>query len=361
LLDKRYRVRYVNKNVMQIPGNLIITKSDEIVLNRLRGFIPDKVFDIHAHLYDTAYMPTTMAGQNSIFEDCGVVADRNAYTRLQGPLYPGIKTLRLNLVSAPDASMSDRSNGNRARCNDFLVRHLDQNPDDVGEAFVLPDDSDEDIKNLLVHPNIKGFKCYHVTAKNKPTWQAEISEYLPESAWRAADSHGMCMTLHMVKDAALADPGNQKIITDKTREYRNAKLILAHAGRGFAAWTAFEGVKKLSDFSNIYFDVSAVCEPTAILAVLKAAGPGRVLWGSDFPVSMMRGKCISMADSFIWLDRPILEKLGTEQAACANLVGVESLNALAQACDLLNLSRKEVEDIFYNNAIDILGLRSESV
>ena len=338
-----------------IPGNFILSESDKRVLGRLHGFIPDKIFDIHAHLYHTSYLPN-MAGPGSIFAERGELADRAFYEDFQLPLYPGKKQLRLNLVSTPDSSMGDRSNGNRARCNDFLIKHLERYPCDIGEAFVLPDDTDDEITGLLKHPNIRGFKCYHLTAAKKPTWQAEISEYLPESAWRVADERGFCITLHMVKDAALADPGNYAIIFEKARKYPNVKLILAHAGRAFAPWTVIEGMKGLSQIPNIYFDVSAVCEPTAIFTVIKSAGHKRVLWGSDFPVSMMRGKCVSLADTFLWLNRPDLEKLDMPGTADANLVGVENLNALAQACGMLGLEHDETEDIFYNNAERLFGV-----
>ena len=341
---------------MEICGNYVLSDCDSRALQKLKSFIPEKIFDAHAHLYNTEYLPE-FVGEGSIFAEQGAAADRVIYERFQSPLFLKPVKLRLNLISMPDGSMVDRSNNYRARCNAFLARHLEQHPEDVGESFVLPDDTEEEIKSLLVHPNIKGFKCYHVTALRKPTWQADIDEYLPESAWRVADERGLCITLHMVKDAALADPENLETIHGKAKKYPSAKLILAHAARGFAPWTALEGLKGLSDFSNIYFDVAAVCEPTSIFAVIKAAGADRVLWGSDFPVSMSRGKCVSVADSFIWLEKPLLEKLDVPAAAEANLVGIENLNALAQACDMLSLKRGDIEGILYYNAMKMFGIR----
>ena len=337
-------------------ADFIVSESDIKILQRLEGFLPEKIFDVHAHLYNAEYLPVTAAPGTCFAQGAaagGGTADRKVYERFQLPLYPKVKKVRLNVVSAPDPSMEDRMNGNRARCNEFLIRHLEQNPGDVGEAFVLPDDTDADVKGLLKHPNIRGFKCYHRVAAKKPTWQAGIGEYLPESAWRAAEDSGFCITLHLVKDAALSDPENIKTIREKARKYKNAKLILAHAARGFAAWTALDGVKRAAELTNVYFDVSAVCEPTAIYAVIKAAGAKRVLWGSDFPVSMFRGKCVSLADGFLWLYGKQLKELGVTSAS---LVGVESLNAFAQACGMLDLSRAAIKDMFYNNAMKMFGL-----
>ena len=334
---------------------MTLSDSDLRVLDKLKGFIPGKIFDAHAHLYNTDYMPV-IGASGSIFNECGPVADRESYLRMQCPLYPGVTELRLNLVSAPDPSMKDPTKGHRALSLGFLTNHLDRFPEDIGEAFVLPGDSDLDVENLLVHPNIRGFKCYHVTAPVSNTMQADIDQYLPESAWRVANEKGLCITLHMVKDAASADPRNIDTIRDKAKKYPGVKLILAHAARGFASWTALEGIKKLSGFPNIFYDVSAVCEPTAMIAAIKGGGADKVLWGSDFPVSMSRGKCVSLGAFFLWLDLTALKKLGVPAAAEANLVGIESLHALFQACDILDLTRKDVEGIFYNNAMKLFAL-----
>jgi glutamate-1-semialdehyde 2,1-aminomutase len=140
------------------------------------------------------------------------------------------------------------------------------------------------------------------------------------------------------------------------KKYPSAKLILAHAARGFAAWTVLDSIAGVADIPNIYFDVSAICEPTPIFAVLKAAGTKRTLWGSDFPVSMMRGKCISIADSFLWLYKEHLQLMDSKTAFTANLVGVENLFALKQACQMLDIDRQGTEDIFYNNAMELFRL-----
>jgi len=340
-----------------MPGmeDFVLSESDLRVIQSLRDFIPSKIFDAHAHLYDTAYCPQS-AVANLTIKALGPVAGMDGYIRCQTPLYPGLTRLRLNLVSNPDPTMVDRSNGNRQQCNDFLVSQLEQYPDLVGEAFVLPDDTAADIKKLLTHKHIRGFKCYHSCAKTKPTWEREIGEYLPESAWQVADENGFCITLHMVKDHALSDPGNFAYICRMARKYPSAKLILAHVARGFAAWTVLDSVAGVADIPNIYFDVSAVCEPTPIFAVLKAAGTRRVLWGSDFPVSMMRGKCISIADSFLWLYKEQLQLMDSKTAFTANLVGVENLLALKQACRMLDIDRNGVEDIFYNSAMALFQL-----
>ena len=142
----------------------------------------------------------------------------------------------------------------------------------MAEIFVHPAESVEDIEKRLVHPNIRGLKCYHQLAQREATFNASIGEYLPESAWELANRKKLCITLHMVKDDALANEDNMRYICEMSKKYPNAVLILAHAARSFAAWTGIESVEKLAHLENVWFDFSAVCEPSAAFQIVKKAG-----------------------------------------------------------------------------------------
>ena len=85
------------------------------------------------------------------------------------------------------------------------------------------------------------------------------------------------------------------------KKYPDAVLILAHAARAFAAWTVFDTVDKLAPYENVWFDFSAICEPTAMLYILKKIGAKRCMWGTDYPTSLFEGKAVSIADKFHWI------------------------------------------------------------
>ncbi len=331
------------------------TAADRRVLGKLQGFVPEKVFDMHTHIYDTAFLPN-MAPAGSTTAECGPVAGVDAFERIQGALY-GDVSLRGNLIIFPDGAMADLSNGYRQRSTEFLKEQLDAHPGYVGEVIVLPSDSREDLLSQLIHPNIRGFKCYHVMAQVEGnTFDAPIGAYLPETAWQVADERGLCITLHMVKRDALSDPENLSYIKEMSAKYPNAKLILAHCARGFAPWTVIEKIGELAPYPNIYVDISAVCEVSPIFACVRGLGHKRVLWGSDFPVSAMRGRCVGMGDSFLWIYADQLKKFESKTPFDVALVGTEALFAFKHASEMLELDRSQVEDIFYNNAMELLGL-----
>ncbi|HBP39198.1 MAG TPA: hypothetical protein DD640_10775 [Clostridiales bacterium] len=335
--------------------NFSFNETDVRMAEKLRDFLPKKIFDAHTHPYDASFLPGMYNPASDIM--CQPRLTYGEYVKYQGAAFPRAETVRINMITMPDAAMTDRANGLRSASVRFLREQLDQFPGNVGEVFVLPDDTDDEIASLLVHPAIRGFKCYHSAARAKPTWQCAIGEYLPESAWRTASERDLSITLHMVRDHSLADPVNLDYIKKMSRKYPRATLILAHAARGFAAWTTVTAVAKLADCENVWFDLSAVCESPAMFAIMKHCGTRRVMWGSDFPISMARGKAISLGDSFYWIYKQDLERFSSATPLHANLIGIENLMATEQACKMLDLDRTQVEDLFYNNAMRLFGLR----
>ena len=159
----------------------------------------------------------------------------------------------------------------------------------------------------------------------------------------------------MVLPRALAEPRNQKYIRENCLRYPNAKLILAHAARGFCGKHTVEGVNAIRGIDNVYFDTSAVCEPHAFEAILKAFGPTRLFFGADFCVTEMRSRCVDLADGFLWLES-IQADFSQSRFAKPALLGIESLLALKQACLNQHLDATDVEEIFCNGARRMLGL-----
>lgn len=338
-----------------IDNNIVLSPEDQKAIELLNGFLPDKIFDMHMHIGSREICPG-MWSNNSIFAQCGVENTMDSYIRDNGRFF-GNRKLRANMIVCPDASMCDPHSGHRDAGTKLLVRELEKHPECVGEIMISAKDAYEELEAMLVHPRIKGFKCYHVTSGNPNSFQCRIGEFLPESAWQVADKHGLCITLHMVRDLALADPENMSYIQKMADKYPNAKLILAHAGRGFAAWTVMDTVEQLVPYKNVYFDLSAVCESGPFFEIIHKCGHKRVFWGSDYPVSMFRGKCVSIGPNFLWLYKEQLEQCASKTNFSAYLVGTENLLAVRAACKMLELSKEQVEDIFYNNAMELFGLK----
>jgi len=308
-----------------------------------RDFIPEKVFDAHMHLYIAETAPAICeAKRAATVED--YLEDMRAFL-------PGAKEIRLNMLPWVARSLSDLDNGHRDKTNANLYEQQRLHPECVVMPYVLPYDSEETIYAMASQPGVKGFKCYYYGA-NLPQGAGEtvaIRDFVPESVWVIANEKKMIIELHIMRPTALSDEDNFKYITEMTRRYPNAQLVLAHCARAFAAWTCIDSIKRLDDRGNIWFDMSAVCESGPMMAcILKNAGK-RTMWGSDYPVCMYRGRAISLGTGQIWLDDERFEELNRAYVATENLM------AFWQASRLLDLDKTQISDLFYNNAVSLFS------
>lgn len=307
----------------------------------LRDFLPGQIFDAHAHLYDKTFMVASAPAFTYELED---------YLQDMSPALGNPKTLRANLITFPDKRMGAPDSDTLQQSDAFLICQLNKQPGNVGEIMAAPGETVEHLAARLTHPAIRGIKCYHNLIQRPDTWNAGIGEYLPESAWQLAQERKLYITLHMVKDNALADPDNMAYIKAMAKRYPDATLILAHAARSFAAWTGVETVAQLADLENVWYDFSGVCESPAMFQILNKVSKERCMWGSDYPISIMRGKAISLADGFYWIYEKDLANFSAATPIHSWLVGVENLMANRQACIMADLTADQVEDLFYNNA-----------
>ena len=330
-----------------MEGNWTFSDVDASVAEELEPHLPARLFDVHAHLYRTCDLgepPPRLAAQGP--DAVTIDVWRTSLSR-----YVGASRLAGALFIAHPAK-----NGDVAACNEFLVSQVEHDNASRGLVLVTPQSSPEALAEYIRHPQVCGFKPYHVYAGREQTFDAAIEEYAPEWVWELADTESLVITLHMVRTRALSDPGNQATIRALCSKYPNVRLILAHAARGFHAPNTIKGLSALAGLDNIWFDAAAVCEPDALMAIIKAYGPERLLWGSDFPVSEQRAKCVTVGDAFSWICPQRIDVDPSAPPCHPILVGLESLRALCLAAQLLDLTRQDLDNIFMNNATRLLGI-----
>lgn len=312
-------------------SDYILNKYDIEAAKIIDDFLPEKLFDSHMHI---SHFKSDFSGHTSF----------DTYSEFI-KLFSKNRTVRCNGIISPNIEL--RNSAEMDSSVKYLCEELDKHSQNVGEIMVLPTDTSEEIQRRLVHNRIRGLKCYHVYANRPDTANADIEEFLPESAWQVANEKKLVITLHIVKDEALAHPNNLNYIMYMSKKYPDAELILAHAARAFAPWTVFDVVDKLIHCDNVWFDFSSICETTALLYIIKKLGTTRCMWGTDYPIAMLAGKPISVADSFYWINAEDLKRINKLNSWH---VITEEFMALRQTCILADLGNGEIEDLFYNNA-----------
>ena len=325
-------------------GLFEIREADLAAIELLKDFIPEKVFDAHAHLYVADTVPR-VAGTAAFPQ---VFSTPEDYVNHMKPFLPNAKQIGANFFTMPDPAMVDRTVLRRA--NDHVFDTVRGKSFHTASPYVTMTDTEETIGELVSRPEAVAIKCYCYGADVPQHGDLSIGEFLPEAAWAVSQQTGKPIILHMQKSRALSDPDNLSYIRTMCRRYPDAKLILAHCARGFAAWTAVDSIRKLAGLDNIWYDFAAVCEAAPMAACIRATGGKRVLWGSDYPICMHRGRVISWGMGYLWL----IDEMVEEENAC--ILAAENLLAARQACHLLDLDATQVQDIFYNNAAELFHL-----
>ena len=205
----------------------------EFFAKELEDFVPEQIFDAHAHLYELAHW-----GPATQLENGPAVASLEEFRRQMEWITPGRKTSGLFFGVG---LVEDR----RIASNQFIAREVTKDASSRGELIVSPKQDPDQIRQELRNGNFVGLKVYHTFSPRKVTWTSEIKDFLTEDHVRIAHEEGLSITLHMVRDRAMADPVNQEQIRYYCEKYPNIKLILAHAARGFNPFHTIEGIHAL--------------------------------------------------------------------------------------------------------------------
>ena len=333
--------------------NWSFTENDRRMAVELSEIIPSEIFDAHAHIYRKEDL--NISG-GSFWNEGPERVDISVWEKEIQNFFPETKIRGGLFLSTP------MPNSDIGKMNAFLIEELSTHPESRGLLQFAMDSDPGEYAELIKTRGVAGFKPYHFSSGHRPTTGSSISGFLPEWVWTLADKENLVITLHIVKQKALLDPENQSQIITMSRKYPEARLVLAHAGRGFHAFNTVKGIKAYRGLDNLWFDLSGICEAESLLAILHEFGPSRLMWGSDFPVSHIRGRAVTLGTGFAWLQPGTIDwenpDLGGKPEPI--LVGFESLRALKTAADEFGLNREDMKDIFCDNAMKLLNIKEES-
>lgn len=323
----------------------------EIFQRELNSFVPDKALDAHAHMWAGIPNQKNSAGLSPWIEEDMTI---KLFRDLMEDLIPKrtIGGLMLALPMGIHGMVNTSSNTVTLQA-EHIAHETKSDPTCISTMFVSPKLDPDFIRQEVKRLHIGGLKCYHTESDRIPTTDSDIPEFLPEEFVRIADEFSMAITLHMVKPRAIADPSNQYWIRKYCKKYPNMKLILAHAARCFNPVWAMEGIASLKGLPNVYFDTAAIGEVGSCEAIIEHLGHDRLLWGTDFPLTHWRGRYVAYGNNHCWMGP---EDVHDDRQDLYVFHGLEQLRVVKQAAWHQRLSDSQVEDIFFNNLADLLGV-----
>ena len=313
-----------------------LSPGDHRLINQLAEFLPDQIFDIHSHLFHPQHCaPGRLPGAF----DATTEWDLNSYST----------AMRKRLLNRPVEGLFFAYPSrliDYAAANPWVAQEVAGRAPNGGFAIASPSDSPDAVRELIAREKFIGLKPYHIYANVTDTMQAKIEEYTPDWMWEICHDIGGVLMVHIVRDRAIADKENIQSIQRLCRRYPNCRLVLAHIARSFNYRHALEGLAAIKDLPNAFVDTALVTESEPMRCALRILGPERVLYGSDFPFSELRGKCTSVGDGFAWIYADELPANGISKFGDFTLLGIESLLCLRDACESERLGQTALQAVF---------------
>ena len=318
----------------------------------LEGFVPQRVFDVHTHVYRWSFNTDPDRETGTRAELIGRTFPESSRAMLaacDAALMPGRRVHRLSFGfpfwPACDFEAS----------NNWAATEAGGDRGSAALMLVHPAMTPQYLESQIASHGFVGLKPYRFYSRTDDAVQCRITDFLPEEQIAVANARGLILMLHLAKRDAVADSENIDELLRLTTAYPRAKWILAHCARSYSAWPIERALDRLAGLPNVWYDTSSVCESDAIEALLAGAGPERVMYGSDdVPVGVSRGKYITFGYAWAFLSE---KNHSLDLSHCSpgmTFVRYEQLRAMRRAALRMRLTREQIEDLFHNTAAGLV-------
>jgi uncharacterized protein len=329
--------------------------------NSIRDFIPDKIIDIHTHVYTRELLKEDEKSDGRVASWPERVASENPIEDLIDTyhlMFPGKAVIPLIFTTPVKLKDLDKAND--------LISNICSTNQAYGLILDTPEWSSDELERKLLNGNFHGVKVYlNFAPAYIPGKEIRIFDFLPHHHLSVLNRHGKIVMLHIPRDGRLKDPVNLAQIIEIEKHYPDIKLIIAHVGRAYCPEDVGNAFETLSVTKNVMFDFSANTNLWVFEQLINAVGPKRILFGSDLPITRMRMKRICENGQYVNIvpeglygdvsnDKNMREISGKE-AGQLTFFMYEEISAFRHAAIATGLSESDIQDVFYNNALQILN------
>ena len=324
------------------------TESDRrIYEEELRDFLPARIFDAHVHLFDSSCLVRGGAfNERHCYRKFGGVFTAEQYAAWMKELLPG-QEMDFNSFGHPE-EISDRD------ATAAYTGSVSDNRRRFGMALVSPEDPLESVIRRVADNRLVGYKPYPAFVRGKPAGEVTIFDMLPEPVMREADQRGWAVMLHIPRTGRIADLVNQAQMVELCRRYPAARIIFAHIGRAYYLGNVIGALDGIAACPNAYLDTAMINHEGVLEYAFRNFPRERILFGSDAPFALLRGKSVEVNNQYAYLTGEDYE-LGTSIYDARHAVNFttfyyEQLRGIRLAAERAGLSRVEINGVFFENA-----------
>lgn len=319
----------------------------QIWAEELSEFVPERVFDVHTHIYRWAFDLNPKRATGPFADNIGRYFPEVTWELAEdvdAALMPGRKMERLAFpFPFPHPCDFDASNS-------YVAAEAAKGPTSRGLALVHPGMSEAEVEATVRRNGLIGLKPYRFYASTGDAVECRITDFMPEHQIAVADRLGLIILMHISKRDAIADPDNIEDIRRLSDKYPGAKWILAHCARSYSPWAIEKAAASIRGLPNVWYDTSTVCDSDAFDALYTGVGVDRVMYGSDDMIGPMRGKYITFGRAWAYLS-PTNHAMSL--AHCdprMTFVRYEQLRAMKRGARQIGLTTAQREALFYGTA-----------
>ena len=322
-----------------------------IWLDELEDFVPQRVLDVHTHIYRWAFDLDPDKSRGPGASGIGAYFPEVTWElaeKVDEALMPGRIMERL-AFPFPFPYPCDFE-----AANTYVSAEISKGNSSRGLMLVNPGMSAAEIKGTIKRTGLIGFKPYRFYSSTGDAVECRINDFLPEHQIAVADRLGLIIMMHLSKRDGIADPHNIEDIRRLSEKYPNVKWILAHCARSYSAWAIEKAATHLRGLHNVWYDTSTVCESDALDALYTGVGIDRVMYGSDDMIGPMRGKYITFGKAWSYLS-PSNHSLSLVHCdAQMTFIRYEQLRAMKRGARQIGLTTAQREALFYGTARALL-------
>jgi predicted TIM-barrel fold metal-dependent hydrolase len=326
---------------------------------KLADFLPRRIIDIHSHVWLKEFRVEPPPGARGQTWPRKVAADNSIDDLLES-----YRLLLPEQEVTPVVFGWPERNTNLEQTNAYasqaaLNHHL------AALLVTTPEWTGVEVERRVRAGGFIGLKPYLTWAPLEiPQAEITIFDFLPHAHLEPADRNGWLVMLHIPRPDRLRDRVNLAQMLEIEERYPNLQLVIAHIGRAYCPEDLGNAFEMLRPSKRMVFDFSANASPQVIEGALRAAGPQRVVFGSDLPILRMRmrricedGIYVNLVPPGLYGDvsgDPHMREVSAEEGAQLSFFLYEQLGAFRRAAEALGLSRDDIEDVFYNTAARII-------